>query len=197
MERFIHACTPYVRALSRRFMWQEDAVQAGLMALVMALARFDPGRGAAFFTYATPWVLGEMRKAGIHSRHWRKTRIISCIRREQQRIRTECLRDATWEELCRAVHVDGAELALLMDSIHPLTPEDDMLSDPEGEKWMENLLFRDMLSRLAPEEKQLLHLRYVEGKKQKEAAEILHTSQSGVSRMENHLMKSLYRMWAE
>ena len=65
------------------------------------------------------------------------------------------------------------------------------------DEWMENLLFRDMLSRLAPEEKQLLHLRYVEGKKQKEAAEILHTSQSGVSRMENHLMKSLHRMWAE
>lgn len=40
-----------------------ELVQAGVVGLLQALERYDPGRGVRLITYAVPWILGEMRRA--------------------------------------------------------------------------------------------------------------------------------------
>jgi RNA polymerase sigma-B factor len=47
---------------SRRGQSDDDLRQVALLALVRALRRFDPGRGARFTTYALPSILGELRR---------------------------------------------------------------------------------------------------------------------------------------
>ena len=40
----------------------EDLVQVGVIGLINAIDRFDPDRGTKFSTYATPTIVGEIRR---------------------------------------------------------------------------------------------------------------------------------------
>lgn len=42
---------------------REELVQAGILGLLHAIARYDVSRGAKLMTFAAPWILGEMRRA--------------------------------------------------------------------------------------------------------------------------------------
>lgn len=65
-ERIIQAHLPLVRALARRFANRgepiEDLMSTGTLALIHAVDRFDPSKGTKFSTYATPTVIGELRR---------------------------------------------------------------------------------------------------------------------------------------
>jgi RNA polymerase sigma-B factor len=57
---------PLVRALARRFAHRgeplEDLISTGALALIHAVDRFDPEKGTKFSTFATPTVIGELRR---------------------------------------------------------------------------------------------------------------------------------------
>src|SRR5215208_1895154 len=54
------------RRLAGRFQHRgeelDDLVQVATIGLIKALDRFDPGRGTAFVQYATPTILGEIKR---------------------------------------------------------------------------------------------------------------------------------------
>ncbi len=62
---------PLVERLARRYAGRgepvDDLIQAGTIGLVKAVDRFDPNRGSTFESFATPTILGEIR------RHFRDT----------------------------------------------------------------------------------------------------------------------------
>ena len=64
-ERLIESHLPLVKALARRYAGPDaeldDLVQVGAVGLIKASDRFDPGRGVAFATFATPTIEGEIR----------------------------------------------------------------------------------------------------------------------------------------
>jgi RNA polymerase sigma-B factor len=64
--RLIESHLPLVRAIARRYDGRgeapEDLVQVGAVGLIKAADRFDPSRGAAFATFATPAIEGEIRR---------------------------------------------------------------------------------------------------------------------------------------
>jgi RNA polymerase sigma-B factor len=57
---------PLVRYFARRYVGRgeplDDLLQAGSIGLVKAVDRFDPSRGLEFSTYASPTILGEIRR---------------------------------------------------------------------------------------------------------------------------------------
>jgi len=57
---------PLVRSIARRYVGRgeelDDLVQAGAVGLVRASSRFDPNRGVAFASFATPAVEGEIAR---------------------------------------------------------------------------------------------------------------------------------------
>lgn len=65
-DAIISAHLPLVRALARRFAHRgeplEDLVSTGTLALIHAVDRFDPTKGTKFSTFATPTVIGELRR---------------------------------------------------------------------------------------------------------------------------------------
>jgi RNA polymerase sigma-B factor len=61
VERFL----PLARSLARRYAAgseHEDVEQVAFLALVKAVERFDPANGAAFSSFATPTILGEIKR---------------------------------------------------------------------------------------------------------------------------------------
>lgn len=199
LERLINAMTPLCIALSRRFSWQEDARQAGFEAVLRALAAFDPARGVRFATYAVPWMLGAMKKAGRQC-SWRVQRDLHAVARAEEMIRMREMRPATVQELSAETGLPPSDIAWLTEmSQRRMLGEEaiEEIPDTAQDKWMDRFLLRDMLSRLPEGDQALLHLRYVKQVKQKEAADLLHTSQSGISRMEHQVLTRLRAMWQE
>jgi RNA polymerase sigma-B factor len=100
---------PLVRYFARRYAGRgeplDDLLQAGSLGLVKAVDRFDPSRGLEFSTYASPTILGEIR------RHFRDRTWAVHVHRHLQEVTTEVTRlaDVLTQELNRAPSV--AELA--------------------------------------------------------------------------------------
>ncbi len=65
-DALINDHLPLVRALARRFANRgeplEDLISTGTLALIHAVDRFDPSKGTKFSTFATPTIVGELRR---------------------------------------------------------------------------------------------------------------------------------------
>jgi RNA polymerase sigma-B factor len=62
-DELITRLTPTLSRLARRFegrAQREDLEQASVLGVLSAIPGYDPGRGTAFVTYATPFAVGEM-----------------------------------------------------------------------------------------------------------------------------------------
>src|SRR5688572_5119273 len=65
-ERLIEQYLPLVRSLARRYAYRgeqlDDLVQIGCIGLIKAIDRFDMERGVELTTYATPNIIGEIKR---------------------------------------------------------------------------------------------------------------------------------------
>ena len=65
-ERLIQEHLPLVRALARRFANRgeplDDLISTGTLALIHAVDRFEPEKGTKFSTFATPTIIGELKR---------------------------------------------------------------------------------------------------------------------------------------
>jgi RNA polymerase sigma-B factor len=79
-QELVRSHLPLVRALARRYGGRgedlEELVQVGSLALVKASGRFDPDRGVAFASFATPAVEGGIRRH-LRDRSGRANRVAS------------------------------------------------------------------------------------------------------------------------
>jgi RNA polymerase sigma-B factor len=205
--------------LARRFMNRgepvDDLVQVASMGLVKAVDRFDPGRGLEFSTYATPTILGELK------RHFRdKGWAVRVPRRVQElhlRLGTvlntlsqDLGRSPTIPEIAEAAGVSEEEVLEAVEAGHayrfasleaPAGSDDDagtlaeqLGTDDAGMEMIEDrATLSPLLEQLAPRERLILQLRFFDGLTQSEIATRLGISQMHVSRL---LARSLAQLRA-
>jgi len=207
-SRLVELHMPLVEHLAHRFAGRNeplpDLVQVGSIGLIKAIDRFEPERGLEFSTYATPTILGEIK------RHFRDAGWLIRVPRRAQELQATitAARAELSQELRRAPTV--AELserigAPLDDVIEALDASRaysglplDALSEPgrdpadnpivgEIDERLEQVeqraMLRPMLESLPERERQILLLRFVAGKTQTEIAAIVGVSQMQVSRL--------------
>src|SRR5690606_13382870 len=200
---------PLVEHLARRFRNRgeplDDLIQVGTIGLIKSVDRFDSTRGVEFSTYATPTIVGELK------RHFRDRGWAIRVPRRLQELRLS-LASATGDltqELGRAPTVaelaaklglpkeevlEGLESAnaystLSLDApdqghddapavVDSLGSEDEAL---EGVEYREAL--RPLLAQLPEREKRILLLRFFSGMTQSQIAEEVGISQMHVSRL--------------
>ncbi len=177
---------PLVRALMKRMPWhlcdRDDLFQQGCVGLLIAARRFDPERGVAFSTWAVPYILGEMRKlcresAPVHiPRPEREAR--ARVRRAIAALTASLRRDPTMDELASALHMDAADLPLLMEDVVAVPEE----AIPESGREDVHLALADALCGLPETRRRMLVLHYLQGMTQQEVAAQLGISQMAVSR---------------
>jgi RNA polymerase sigma-B factor len=108
-DELVEAHLPLVHFLARRYERRgeplDDLVQVGVIGLIKAIDRFDPDRGVAFSTFATPTIVGEIK------RHFRDRTWMVRVPRPLQELRSKLVptREALTQQLGRAPTI--AELA--------------------------------------------------------------------------------------
>jgi RNA polymerase sigma-B factor len=215
-SNLVERLMPLARSLALRFSHSgesvDDLVQVAALGLVKAIDRFDPDRGFAFTSFATPTILGELR------RHLRDTAWALRVPRELQEralmigrsahdLTTTLGRPPTAAELSGAtglsledvVEARTAGTARHAISIHrPLTDgEDEPLADvlggedPAFAALDDALTSERLLASLPPREREILRLRFQEELTQWQIGERVGCSQMHVSRLIRQSLKRL------
>lgn len=184
----------------------DDLIQVGTIGLIKAIDRFDPSRGLEFTTYATPTIMGEIK------RHFRdKGWTIRVPRRLQElSAKVNTVTDELTAELQRSPSIDeiAARLGTTPDEVLeamesssayssvPLegqggTEEDDAPAvidryasvDNDLEASDDRMILEDVISEFPEADQQAIRMRYLDGMTQVEIAKKLGISQVQVSRM--------------
>ena len=189
----------------------DDLFQVGCIGLIKAIANFDPDKQVRFSTYGVPMIAGEVRRylrdnSAIRvSRSIRDVayRVLQC----KEAMTSRLGREPHLEEISRELEIPPEEVSQALDAVcapvslydpvyadggDPLTVMDQVRDTRNTEaSWMEHITLRSAFSGLNQREKQILSLRFYDGKTQMEVAAALGISQAQVSRLEKGAIGTL------
>ncbi|MEO6501723.1 MAG: SigB/SigF/SigG family RNA polymerase sigma factor [Jatrophihabitantaceae bacterium] len=206
---------PLVRYLAHRFAGRgeptDDLLQVGTIGLLQSIDRFEQHRGLEFSTFATPSIVGEIK------RHFRDRGWMVRVPRRLQELQAEVGigvndltqrlgRAPTVAELAGHLHLSQEQVIEATDSAraYSAVPIDapsattgrtiaDALVEPDPALEHVELrhALRPVLAGLNERERQALLLRFVENKTQSEIAQVLGVSQVHVSRLLSRTLAEL------
>ena len=201
---------PLARQLARRYSGAgeplDDLIQVASLGLVKAVDRFDPDRAVAFSSFAVPTILGELKRH-FRDKGWsvRVPRDLQELALRLERVAEELSRELsrapTPAELAVRLGVSEEDVLEAREAAHayravsldrPRTEDEDagpnvadaMGGEDPGFTRAEDAATVDQLLRvLAPREREVLRLRFVEDLTQQEIGERIGVSQMHVSRL--------------
>ena len=212
VEDYLYIVDILVRKYLNKGVEYDDLYQVGAMALIMAVERFDASRGFEFSSFATPTILGEIKKY-FRDKEW-KLKVPRSVKEANAAIQSareslfaKLQRDPTVKEIAEEKNMKEEEVAKLIDSSMAYnTLSLDVTFDDSGsdsgvsryEKYMavegsgiESLEYEEMiesiLSVLSEKNRYIFKKRFLEGKTQSEIAEKLGVSQMTISRAEKEI----------
>jgi RNA polymerase sigma-B factor len=202
------------RRVARRFAETsepfDDLCQVAMIGLLKAVDRYDPQFGVRFGTFATPTILGELR------RHFRDHTWAVHVPRGAKELRIQINsaidemtgplgRSPTVDELAQRLNLrpeqilEGLEAssvysAVSLDGLQGVEPSDE--NDMRTNDVLDRQVLARLLGRLPERERNILYLRYFHELSQAQIAERVGTSQVHVGRLIAASLNSL-REWAE
>ena len=214
-EIFIRGNLRLVLSVLQRF-WNrgenpDDLFQVGCVGLIKSIRNFDMSLGLKFSTYAVPMILGEIRR---YLRDNNMVRVSRSVRDTaykalavKEKLTGELGREPTVEEISKRLGTSGEEVAAALDAIvdpvslfEPVYAEGsdtiyvmDQVRDSKNcdDNWMEEILIKESISHLPAREKQIIALRFLDGKTQMEVAREIGISQAQVSRLEKGALRKI------
>lgn len=217
-EKLVDQHIGLVEFLARRFRNRgeplEDLIQVGTIGLLKAIERFDLEREVEFSTYATPTIVGELKRhfrdkgwavrvpRRLQELHLELTKVVGNLGQELGRSPTVNeiaeAAGATEEEVLEGLEIAQAYNFTSIDA--PMDSDDGgstSFADQLGaeDEHLENLEYRASLApemqKLPEREQQILYLRFFRGLTQSEIADRLGISQMHVSRLLNRTLVQL------
>ncbi|GAA1029590.1 hypothetical protein GCM10009557_18630 [Virgisporangium ochraceum] len=215
-EQVITLCLPFAERLARRFSGlgeaSADLGQVAALGLLKAVDRYDPGMGTDFAAYATPTIVGELKRH-FRDRGWavRVPRRLQELRLDINRVRNdltqELNRSPTVADLARRLEVDEEQIIEAMTAAggYRATSLFTPVGGDEGSTLIDLLGSEDssiaavdaheslkpLLAALPEREKDILAMRFFGNLTQAQIAERIGISQMHVSRL---LTRTLARL---
>jgi RNA polymerase sigma-B factor len=216
-ERLVHLHLPLVEHLARRFSGRgepyDDLVQVGTIGLIKAVDRFETDRGVEFSTYATPTIVGEIKRH-FRDRGWairvprRLQELRLSIAAATSELSQELGRSPTVRELALRVGVSEDEVIEGLDSANayatlsldaPEGADDrttsviDTLGDYDEALAMveDRETIKPLLDLLDDRSRRILGLRFFGGMTQSQIAAEVGISQMHVSRLLSRALDTL------
>jgi RNA polymerase sigma-B factor len=223
-EQLIEQYMSLVRSLARRYSYRgeqlEDLVQIGAIGLIKAIDRFDIERGVELTTYATPNIIGEIKRhfrdkgwsvrvpRGLQELNVQLSRLV-------EQLTVQLARSPTIPELAKAAGVEEEQVLEALESGRAYTSlslsvgggggDDDDL-DPLESLGTEEHQYEVSEDRavLAPgfkvldeRERKILQLRFFDGLTQSQIAQQVGISQMHVSRLIRRSLEKIRETIAE
>ena len=214
-ERLIMEHLPLVRGLARRYAERgeplDDLVQVGTIGLIKAIDRFDPTRGYKLASFATPTILGEIRRH-FRDRSW-TVRVPRGIQEARAQIahavddlsarngRSPSVReiadaaDLSMDDVLDALAAGSAQRPAPLSSPGGEGEEEEGIAVGVDEAGYEQAEARATLTAgladLPARERVILHLRFEEGLTQSQIAAKVGVSQMHVSRLIRRALETL------
>ena len=209
-EKLIEQYMSLVRSLARRYAYRgeplEDLVQIGAIGLIKAIDRFDLERGVELTTYATPNIIGEIKRhfrdKGWSVRVPRGLQELNVqLSRLMEQLTVQLSRSPTIPELAKAAGVEEEQVLEALESGRAYTSlslsagggggDDDDLDPLESlgtdehqyEVSEDRAVLAPGFRALEPRERLILQLRFFDGLTQSQIAQQVGISQMHVSRL--------------
>lgn len=218
-EKIITQHMPLVEFLAQKFKYRgvdmEDLVQIGYFALIKAVERFDVTRDYQFTTFATPTILGEIKKyfrdknssVRIPRRAQElsykisqaKSHLAQKLQRPPKVIDIAEYLGVTEEDVLEAMEMGQAYNTISLNASINMETDDEELTlgdilgqDDNKFEYLVNMVsLKAAMENLSKEDVKLLYLRYFKNMSQREVSEVVGVSQMQVSRLERRIIKKL------
>lgn len=214
-EKYIKGNLRLVLSIIKRFSNNnenlDDLFQIGCIGLIKAIDNFNSELGVKFSTYAVPMIVGEIRRYLRDNNSIRVSRSLKDTAYKaiytREAMTKKNLIEPTIAEIAEEIGIAKEDIVYALDAIQnpmslyePIYTEGgdtlyvmDQISDKKNkeELWVEHISLADAMRRLNAREKEIITLRFFEGKTQMEVAEMIDISQAQVSRLEKNALKSM------
>ncbi len=204
---------PLIKSLLRRYLGKgveyDDLFQLGCLGFVKAINKFDPKYQVKFTTYATPLIIGEIKRFLRDDGAMKVSRSVKTLYVKIKKyllLKSGETEPPTVDELAAEFNVTREEIIFAMEASHlplPLFAGNTNDNDDEAlcladkivasddSAYLDHIMLKNMLARLPVRERQVILLRYYRNATQSEVARRLHLSQVQVSRIEQKVLHSM------
>lgn len=199
-----------VQRFSNRGENMDDLFQVGVIGLIKAIDNFNTDLDVRFSTYAVPMCIGEIRRYLRDdnpirvSRSMRDTAYKAMQVKEQ--LINENVKEPTIEEIAQRLEMKKSDVVLALEAIvdpvslyEPVYNDGgdtifvmDQVGDNSTDKdWVDEISIKDEIKKLDDRERNIMYLRFMQGKTQMEVAREVGISQAQVSRLEKNALKRI------
>lgn len=214
-EEFIQGNLRLVLSIIQRFNRRgepvDDLFQVGCIGLIKAIDNFDLSHNVRFSTYAVPMIIGEIRRYLRDNNPIRVSRSLRDIAYRALQARDQLIyknsKEPTIIEIAKELDLPKEEVVFALEAIQePVSLFEPIFHDSgdaifvvdqvkdereEVENWINEISLKEALEKLNKREKNILSLRFFEGKTQMEVADEIGISQAQVSRLEKNALRQM------
>lgn len=181
----------------------DDLFQVGCIGLIKSVDNFDISQNVRFSTYAVPMIIGEIRRYLRDNSSVRVSRSIKDTAYKamqvKERLMAEKQEEPTVTEIANELGIPTEDVVIALESIvSPMSLYDPIYSDGgdiifvldqlgdnnDDNNWLGEISLRESIKGLSERERNILSLRFMQGKTQMEVSEEIGISQAQVSRLE-------------
>ena len=212
-EQYIQGNLRLVLSIIKRFSNSsenvDDLFQIGCIGLIKAIDNFDINLGVRFSTYAVPMIVGEIRRFLRDNSTLRVSRSLKDTAYKaiyaKEALTKRNMVEPSLMEIATEIGIAKEDIVYALDAIqNPMSLYDpiyteggdtlyvmDQISDKKNreELWVEHLSLVEAMKKLNEREREIIALRFFEGKTQMEVSNLIGISQAQVSRLEKNALK--------
>ena len=188
----------------------DDLFQVGVIGLIKAIDNFNLDLDVKFSTYAVPMCIGEIRRFLRDDNPVRVSRSMRDTAYKAMQIKEKLVnenqKEPTVEEIAKELGIKKSDVVLALEAIvEPVSLYEPVYSDggdtiyvmdQVGDSncdsdWIDEIMIKDEINNLDDRERNILFLRFMQGKTQMEVAKEVGISQAQVSRLEKNALKRI------
>ena len=187
-----------------------DLFQVGVIGLIKAIDNFDTSLNLRFSTYAVPMCIGEIRRYLRDDNPVRVSRSMRDTAYKAMQVKEQLInkygKEPTVEQIAEKLNMKKSDVVLALEAIvdpvslyEPVYNDGgdtiyvmDQVGDSSTDKdWVDEISIKDEIKKLDDRERNIMYLRFMQGKTQMEVAEEVGISQAQVSRLEKNALKRI------